>query len=100
MSPNKVRESRVEWGQSRFVLGCLQSSKGGFLREWSRLQGHLCYLLFPLSVGVSYFLTGFGHVEAASPYDDSLYPVSCRGSIAIPLSEASSCLITMKRRTI
>ena len=53
-----------------------------------------------LSVGLSYFLTDFGHVEAASPYDDSLYSVSYRGSTAIPLSEASSCLITMKRATI
>lgn len=87
-------------GTKSLCAGCLQSSKGGFLREWSRLQGHLCYLLFPLSVGLSYLLTGFGHVEAASPYDDSLYSVSYRGTTAIPLSEASSCLITMKQATI
>ena len=72
--------------------GCLQSSKEGFLRESSSS------LPFCLSVGLSYVLTVFGHVDAASPYDDSLYSVSNSGSSAMLLSE--TLLIAMKRATI
>ena len=57
-------------------------------------------LPFPLSVGLSYALTGFGSLRCHIAVRFFIVTVCKSGSSTMLLFEASSCLITMKRPTI